>query len=992
MSHRDTVFFFFHQIPHFDLIWDLKKSIVYNIKPTDDSNDNLVIDGGDGYDTAKFTNHTDDITVDLSDDQVESIGDDTVELRNIEDIYGGKGDDTITGDRGSNLLYGDSGDDTVDGGAGNDYLYGGSGDDNIEGGSGNDILGGGNGNDILSGGLGDDSLHGQNGDDTIIGGAGDDTIRADGGTDTVVFSGNLDDYNISYNPTTHHITVEDTRDGSPDGTDDLYGAEFIQFGDQTVSTAVPSTPIVDLVSSSDTGDSNTDNNTSDNTPTFSVTLGTTVSAGYTVSLSAGDNEVEYTVTQDDVDNGYVQITTDELGDGSYEVSASITSLIGIEGNSSSALDVNIDSTASIPTASIDIGVAQENTQEIEVIDTDANSAAGIYERDGNYYQMQQTTQVDTVALRDQGYTIDSDGKFYEINEDGSKVLVEQEFTREVTHVVDAEPIMKTVTETTTYETLGEAHIDEGETIAKKSSVNFDFEETTSNIEIDFANFDTGTAKISFYDADGNQVGSTINTSHTNGAEGYSVPEGAVGVSIYNNTNSNDFEVETISYRGEPQTVTVEAGGEVPDYEAMEAAGIEWTETQSETIVQTADITKIGDIGNSQSDGFNPEDHETSQVFDFGPELANRMVTITVGMEVKGTWDNKSSTTNDYFSVSANGIEIDVNHYSNRSSGHDTDDVEVISSKGTDFTYEYEVYLDENGQVQLDFMVASTGTDEYVNVENINVSYEGQTGWVQEVTETETYTQSVLVDAPDKEVDASEIEGGIPYIEQEVQVESITTTQDVVESYTYPIDLSAALTDTDGSESLSVVIAGVPSSATLSEGTNNGDGTWSIEVAEGDTSISESITMTVPVDEEDFELSVLATSTESNSGDSTTIQTDVDDYKTLFIEDDTIISFEDIKEKSVTDLNEIDISGGDEGTTLEGVEIEDLLTITSTNDIDEQVMKIVGDSSDTVKIDSEKWSKTQEIVTDEEGNQFDVYETSNDSVKLYVDTEIIVTDI
>ena len=41
MSHRDTVFFFFHQIPHFDLIWDLKKSIVYNIKTKDDSNDNF---------------------------------------------------------------------------------------------------------------------------------------------------------------------------------------------------------------------------------------------------------------------------------------------------------------------------------------------------------------------------------------------------------------------------------------------------------------------------------------------------------------------------------------------------------------------------------------------------------------------------------------------------------------------------------------------------------------------------------------------------------------------------------------------------------------------------------------------------------------------------------------------------------------------------------------------------------------------------------------
>src|SRR5262249_53219998 len=43
----------------------------------------------------------------------------------------------------------------------------------------------------------------------------------------------------------------------------------------------------------------------------------------------------------------------------------------------------------------------------------------------------------------------------------------------------------------------------------------------------------------------------------------------------------------------------------------------------------------------------------------------------------------------------------------------------------------------------------------------------------------------------------------------------------------PLSISAALTDTDGSESLSITVAGVPVGVTLSAGTNNGGGTWTL---------------------------------------------------------------------------------------------------------------------------------------------------------------------
>ncbi len=59
------------------------------------------------------------------------------------------------------------GNDSLDGGAGNDSLYGGAGNDTLRGGLGNDSLDGGTGNDLLAGGAGDDTIDGGAGTDTV---------------------------------------------------------------------------------------------------------------------------------------------------------------------------------------------------------------------------------------------------------------------------------------------------------------------------------------------------------------------------------------------------------------------------------------------------------------------------------------------------------------------------------------------------------------------------------------------------------------------------------------------------------------------------------------------------------------------------------------------------------------------------------------------------------------------------------------------------------
>ena len=78
-------------------------------------------------------------------------------LSNIEEIYGSRLADWLTGDANDNILTGDFGDDRLEGGAGEDILRGHSGEDTLEGGAGRDSLVGGGGADILDGGAGVDT-------------------------------------------------------------------------------------------------------------------------------------------------------------------------------------------------------------------------------------------------------------------------------------------------------------------------------------------------------------------------------------------------------------------------------------------------------------------------------------------------------------------------------------------------------------------------------------------------------------------------------------------------------------------------------------------------------------------------------------------------------------------------------------------------------------------------------------------------------------------
>lgn len=190
---------------------------------------NDLLDGGAGTDTASYAGTASAVTVDLrlSNNWQDTIGAGLDKLVSIENLTGGLGGDTLTGDGLANRIDGGAGDDLIDGGAGNDTLIGGtnsafgdtvsyatatsavtvslavtkaqstggsgsdtlSGFENLIGSNYNDTLTGTGGNNVINGGAGADIIVGGLGRDTLIGGMGNDvfdfnSISETGNSDT----------------------------------------------------------------------------------------------------------------------------------------------------------------------------------------------------------------------------------------------------------------------------------------------------------------------------------------------------------------------------------------------------------------------------------------------------------------------------------------------------------------------------------------------------------------------------------------------------------------------------------------------------------------------------------------------------------------------------------------------------------------------------------------------------------------------------------------
>ncbi|GAB1464953.1 hypothetical protein MASR2M54_04530 [Aliarcobacter cryaerophilus] len=116
-------------------------------------------------------------------------------------------------------------------------------------------------------------------------------------------------------------------------------------------------------------------------------------------------------------------------------------------------------------------------------------------------------------------------------------------------------------------------------------------------------------------------------------------------------------------------------------------------------------------------------------------------------------------------------------------------------------------------------------------------------------------------------------------------------ENIIKAVEYKVDISASLKDTDGSETLSVVIKNIPAGAILEsnkyEILNNVDGSYTVKIPAGIKDISDSLTMKVPESYKgEINLQIEAKATEANDnldGNNFATATANDTIKTVTIE-------------------------------------------------------------------------------------------------------------
>lgn len=154
--------------------------------------------GGDGNDQLSGGYKEDYVWGGYGDDQIWGLG-------GLDVLKGGSGNDRMFGGAAADQIFGDDGHDVADGEAGHDLIYGSDG---------NDLLRGGIGQDVIRGGVGDDQIHGDENNDSLWGESGYDAINGEAGNDAIWGGDNNDELNGG--------AGSDTIRGD-DGSDEIHG-------------------------------------------------------------------------------------------------------------------------------------------------------------------------------------------------------------------------------------------------------------------------------------------------------------------------------------------------------------------------------------------------------------------------------------------------------------------------------------------------------------------------------------------------------------------------------------------------------------------------------------------------------------------------------------------------------------------------------------------------------------------------------------------------
>ncbi|PKI79737.1 hypothetical protein CP960_12930, partial [Malaciobacter halophilus] len=340
-------------------------------------------------------------------------------------------------------------------------------------------------------------------------------------------------------------------------------------------------------------------------------------------------------------------------------------------------------------------------------------------------------------------------------------------------------------------------------------------------------------------------------------------------------------------------------------------GTTWHDEEYTTSVEVKAVADAPTASISVSNATIIVDNSDFDYDSYVQELKDNSDTYIEGTESHGDYlsADRFNNTDDF---------IDGKDLSDNMIGYDGDDV-FLGQEGDDSIYgghegalpsvsdgtDTVIYRGNFDDYKITFI--SDGSNVRINV--IDTRYDASKGWSHPDNQgLDTYEMGDNLYSIEKLVFK---DGVYDVIDGELVKEGTKT-------FEYDVDISAALTDTDGSETLSVKIDGVPEGATLESIddtytiTKNSDGSYSVEVPSDATSISDNLKLKVPEDSAgDFNLTITARASESNDNeDGTNYKETTNSDAVPFAQDESqVLDFGDTYSK--TDENIVivlDISG------------------------------------------------------------------------------------
>ncbi len=814
-----------------------------------------IIDAGEGDDTVYGGSGRDTITGGDGDDYINAGGSHDI-------VNGGDGDDTI---------YGGSGRDTISGGDGDDYINAGNSDDIVNGGAGNDTIIGGGGKDTLDGGEGTDTLYGGNSNDILIG-SGDDKLYGDAGSDEIrytvdltsegtgVIDGGSNTDTLKLYLSSDQLSGDDVLDALIDLQDHIASGEGGSLSLEALGVEIDNVENVEIyvdgalydpaaeaptlsVSDASGSEENTialdiDAGLTDSTETLVITI-SGVPDGAVLSAGTDNGDGTWTLSSDDLE-GLTIRTADDYS-GSFDLSVSATSVSGSDSATvSDVITVDVAGVADTPT--LDVADASGNEEgnialSIEAGLTDASEvlsimisgvpdgatlSAGTDNGDGTWTLSADDLEGLTITPAD-----DYSGSF--------------DLSVSVTST-DGEDTA-TVTDTLTVDVAGVA-----------DAPTLDVADASGSEEGDIAlSIDAGltdASEVLSVTISGVPDGATLSAGTDNGDGTWTLSaddlEGLTITPADDYSGSFDLSVSVTSTDGE-DTATIS------DTITVDVAGVADTPTLD---VSNASGSEEGDIALSIDAGLTDASEVLSVTISGVPDGA----TLSAGTDNgDGTWtlsaDDLEGLTimpaDDYSGSFDLSVTVTSTDGDDTASVSDTITVDVAGVADMPTLDASDATGDEDSDISLDIDAGLTDASEVLSITISGVpdgaelsagTDNGDGNWTLSADDLEgltiraeedysgTFDLGITVTSTDGN-DTKSVSDTIT-----VNVEGVADTPylDVEnasgsEGNSVALDIGAGLTD--DSETMTVTISGVPNGASLSAGTNNGDGTWTLSAAQ-----------------------------------------------------------------------------------------------------------------------------------------------------------------